>query len=121
MIEDKKLSKKAAAYATGVVGALAAGGPRVARWDEITKLIEAAYFNGFQSGVVWQKSKVPDLDDEDRSALVRALLRALEHTPAKEQRAHKKVYDRISEFIVQNTPKKTVRAVAAAMDRAIGR
>ena len=121
MIKEKELSKKAARYADGVVRALVAVGPRPAKWAEIDELIKAAYFNGFQSGVVWQKSKVPDLDEGDRSALVRALMRALEHTPAREQRAHKKVYDRISEFIVQNLPKKTLGRVAAAMDRASGR
>lgn len=57
MIHEKPLQKKAVMYAAGVVQALVAGGPRPARWAEIRGLIEAAYFNGFQSGVVWQKGQ----------------------------------------------------------------
>ncbi len=121
MITEKQLQKKAVRYANGVLRALTAGGPRPTMMAEVKGVLEAAYFNGFQSGVVWQKDKRPDLSDGDLRSLVRALIRALEHTPAREQRAHKRVYDRISEFIVQHTPKKTRRAVAVAMDRASGR
>lgn len=53
MIQEKPLGKKAARYADGVVSVLK--GPSPARWDTVKGLIEAAYFNGFQSGVVWQK------------------------------------------------------------------
>lgn len=56
MIHEKPLQKKAVMYAAGVVHALTSGGPRPARWSEVRGLIEAAYFNGFQSGVVWQKA-----------------------------------------------------------------
>lgn len=55
MIAEKPLGKKAARYADGVVSALTFGRQRPAQWDTVKKLIEASYFNGFQSGVVWQK------------------------------------------------------------------
>lgn len=119
MIKEKPLQKKAVRYAEGVSRALA--GKRLMQWSEVTKLIEAAYFNGFQSGICWQKEKRVDLSKGDTTALVRALLRALEHTPARERAAHKRVYDRISEFIAVHRPAKVRRSVAAAMDRASGR
>jgi len=55
MIEEKPLQKKAKRYAHGVIWAVAGKSPRAAQWSEVEKLLEAAYFNGFQSGVVWQK------------------------------------------------------------------
>jgi hypothetical protein len=59
MIKEKPLQKKAKHYADGVVSALTSGRrktqPVRPRWDHVQGLIEAAYFNGFQSGVVWQK------------------------------------------------------------------
>ncbi len=54
MIKERPLGRKAARYAEGVVSALS-GGSDVARWNTVKGLIEAAYFNGFQSGIVWQK------------------------------------------------------------------
>lgn len=53
MISEKPLGKKSSRYADGVVATLR--GPRPVGWDAVKGLIEAAYFNGFQSGVVWQK------------------------------------------------------------------
>ncbi len=57
MISEKRLQKKANTYARGVVRALTGFGPRAASWTETMRLVEAAYFNGFQSGVVWQKEQ----------------------------------------------------------------
>lgn len=57
MIPEKQLQKKASTYARGVVRALTGFGPRAASWMETMKLVEAAYFNAFQSGVVWQKEQ----------------------------------------------------------------
>lgn len=121
MIDEKKLGKKAMCYADGVIRTLTAGGPRVVKFSEIRRLVEAAYFNGFQSGVVWQKGQAVALNKEDRTALVRSLTRAIEHTPERERKAHKAVYDKLSEFIVMHTPRKTLRAVGRAVDRAMGR
>jgi hypothetical protein len=58
MIEEKKLQKRAVGYAKAVVFALTSDGPRPTSWAEVKKLVEAAYFNGFQSGVCWQKGEV---------------------------------------------------------------
>lgn len=59
MISEKALQTKSSSYATAVVRLLISGGPRAARWDETRRILEAAYFNGFQSGVVWQKNQPP--------------------------------------------------------------
>jgi hypothetical protein len=58
MILEKALQKKAVRYASGVSSAL--NGKRLMEWREVTALIEAAYFNGFQSGVCWQKGELHD-------------------------------------------------------------
>lgn len=63
MIEEKALGKRAVHYADGVVSALKRNGRSNARWDTVNGLIEAAYFNGFQSGIVWQK-QAQRLEDE---------------------------------------------------------
>ena len=55
MISEKKLERRAKYYSTGVIHALTKGGMRTMQWWDIQKLVEATYFNGFQSGVVWQK------------------------------------------------------------------
>lgn len=55
MILERVLQRKAVRYADGVSRAL--NGKRLVEWTEITGLIEAAYFNAFQSGVVWRKSR----------------------------------------------------------------
>lgn len=61
MITEKQLQKKAIRYASGISKAF----PKkvVREWKEVFKLIEAAYFNGFQSGVVWQKRE-NEIDSE---------------------------------------------------------
>lgn len=56
MIEDKKLIKKGEKYAAGVVGAIIKTRQRP-DWPWVQRLIQAAYMNGFQSGVVWQKGR----------------------------------------------------------------
>jgi len=59
MIIEKALTRRSAAYARSVIGCLAqVSGPRTAMWAEVEKLIEAAHFNGFMSGAVWQKGEV---------------------------------------------------------------
>lgn len=64
MINEKELQRKSSRYAAGVVKALtSATGPRSVMWSEVVGLLEAAYFNAFQSGVVWQK-KVREHEDE---------------------------------------------------------
>ena len=64
MIKEKPLERRAQAYASGVVSALVqTKGPRVLPWAKAKGLIEAAYFNGFQSGVVWQKKVREEEDD----------------------------------------------------------
>lgn len=64
MISEKALQKRSSTYAAGVVKALtSATGPRSVMWSEVRGLLEAAHFNGFQSGVCWQK-KAREEDDE---------------------------------------------------------
>lgn len=52
--------------------------------------------------------------------LMRSLLRSLERTPERERAAHKALYDRASAESVRMTPRKRLRAVARAMDHAVG-
>jgi len=59
MIDEKSLESKAKAYAGGVVRTLKEGRPEGAKWPDVERLTEAAYFNGFQSGVCWQKEQFP--------------------------------------------------------------
>lgn len=55
MIKEKSVKRRAANYAETVISALTADGPKAMLWAAAKNLIEAAYFNGFQSGVCWQK------------------------------------------------------------------
>lgn len=57
MIEERLLMKKAARYGGGVVSALRFFGKKTLVWDTVESLLQAAYFNGFQSGVCWQKGQ----------------------------------------------------------------
>jgi hypothetical protein len=71
VIEQKKLQRKAMGYAKGVVGAVKKVKPS---WTYFQRLLEAAYFNGFQSGVCWQMGQIglppagvkEDVDEEER-------------------------------------------------------
>lgn len=56
MITEKALEKKAVRYAEAVISALTGDGPKPMLWSTAKGLIEAAYCNGFQSGVCWQKA-----------------------------------------------------------------
>lgn len=63
MILEKALNRRSAAYARGVIDCLArTSGPRTAMWSEVEKLIQAAHYNGFLSGAVWQKGEVSSVD-----------------------------------------------------------
>lgn len=55
---ENALNRRSAAYARGVIGCLIqTSGPRTAVWAGVEKLIQAAHYNGFLSGVVWQKGE----------------------------------------------------------------
>jgi len=56
MIKEKALQKKAQDYASAVTEVMMVEGPKPLLWATAKRLLEAAYFNGFQSGVCWQKS-----------------------------------------------------------------
>ena len=62
MIKEKPLGKKAERYADSVISVLLSNGRSNVTWDGAKKLVEAAYFNGFQSGVVWQKQARDEKD-----------------------------------------------------------
>jgi len=55
MIKEKALQEKAKSYAAAVTEVMTVEGPRPLMWATAQRLIEAAFFNGFQSGVCWQK------------------------------------------------------------------
>lgn len=61
------------------------------------------------------------LDRREVTLLMRSLLRSLPDTPAREQAAHKALYERLSEEAVRLTPRRIVMAVGRALDRMIGR
>ena len=55
MIKEKALQKKAQDYAAAVTEVMMVEGPKPLLWATARRLIEATYFNAFQSGVCWQK------------------------------------------------------------------
>ena len=52
--------------------------------------------------------------------LMRSLLRSMEKTPERERAAHKELYERLGAESVRLTPRRQLRAVARALDHAIG-
>lgn len=60
------------------------------------------------------------LNRAEITMLMRSLLRSMERTPERELGAHKRLYDKLSEEAVRLMPRGRVRAVAMAMDHAIG-
>lgn len=57
MIDEKALEMKAKTYASGVAHALKGRNLEGPAWADVERLLEAAYFNAFQSGVCWQKEQ----------------------------------------------------------------